>query len=429
MYLVLIIRIATDKLNPNKSRKISSRSSISLFVISLALILIAIADYHISSEYVSIALALILILAIISAFWKLKKSNPKQVNTPYLEDLPSITVAIPARNESYDLVCLLEQALKSEYPKLEIIVLDDCSGAGVNEIIKNFAHQGVIFIKGTEPKKHWLAKNWAYQQLLHNSNGKYVIFLGVDIRLTKDSVSQIVEQVLANKYDAYSVLPKRTWQKTDAYLLLQSLRYHRIVTGFRHIGSLPPPLSSCFVVERDFALKSGGFSSVRGSIYPEMTLAKKTKNYGFNVTKSGIIDLFSVKSFRGQFNTAVRTYHPLAKYRLELILLRTMVLCAMVWLSISFIIEYISYDIIIYPGAGILLLGYILHWLVGYKVGIGNLLTWTLQLPFLIISEIFVMHYSMIRYEFFEVMWKDRNVCIPLLRYEKNLEIPQSKIF
>ena len=52
-------------------------------------------------------------------------------------------------------------AIASDYPKLEIIVLDDCSQDRTAEIIRNFAHDGVRFIQSEDNKDNWLDKNKA----------------------------------------------------------------------------------------------------------------------------------------------------------------------------------------------------------------------------------------------------------------------------
>ncbi len=96
----------------------------------------------------------------------IKKS--KHIHKPihyYDRDLPTVSVLIPARNETVNLEECLSSLLLSDYPKLEIIVLDDCSvSKHTSDIIKNYAHAGVRFLAGNVPSNDWLAKNYAYQQ-------------------------------------------------------------------------------------------------------------------------------------------------------------------------------------------------------------------------------------------------------------------------
>jgi len=68
-----------------------------------------------------------------------------------LKDLPTVSVCIPARNENAALADYITAALASDYPKLEVLVLDDCSQDDTSEVIRSFAHQGVRFVQGSAP--------------------------------------------------------------------------------------------------------------------------------------------------------------------------------------------------------------------------------------------------------------------------------------
>ena len=101
---------------------------------------------------------------------RLIESQPKNIDT-FLSDreLPTVSVLIPARNEDTDLVEALKCVVANDYPKLEILVLDDCSAtARIPEIVKDFAHDGVRFVQGDIPKENWLPKNQAYETLANN---------------------------------------------------------------------------------------------------------------------------------------------------------------------------------------------------------------------------------------------------------------------
>ena len=72
-----------------------------------------------------------------------------------LIDLPSVSVLIPARNEQVAMRSSLEMVLASDYPKLEVIVLDDNSVDNTSDEIKLFAHAGVRFVSGEKPPEGW----------------------------------------------------------------------------------------------------------------------------------------------------------------------------------------------------------------------------------------------------------------------------------
>jgi glycosyltransferase involved in cell wall biosynthesis len=132
-----------------------------------------------------ISALLIASLFIIQTWWSLVHYSASSLESPATKTtkLPSVTLAIPARNETYALAHCLEAALQNDYEKLEIIVLDDCSQDNTSQLIKSFAHAGVRFIQGDTPAEGWLGKNQACATLLKEGAGEYIIFIGIDTQL------------------------------------------------------------------------------------------------------------------------------------------------------------------------------------------------------------------------------------------------------
>src|SRR5688500_13660714 len=98
-------------------------------------------------------------------------------------DMPTVSICIPARNETHALADCLYSVLQSDYEKLEVIVLDDCSHDKTSRIIKSFAQDGVRFIQGEMPAEGWLGKNYACETLAAQANGEYLIYMSVDTRI------------------------------------------------------------------------------------------------------------------------------------------------------------------------------------------------------------------------------------------------------
>ncbi|HEY5441923.1 MAG TPA: glycosyltransferase, partial [Candidatus Saccharimonadales bacterium] len=110
--------------------------------------------------YILAGLQLVAAIAILTVTMR----NLRTIRAPKLQqtyadhELPTLTVALPARNETSDLEACLQSLTASTYPKLEILVLDDCSqDKRTPGIIRDFAHAGVQFIAGAVPPEHWLA--------------------------------------------------------------------------------------------------------------------------------------------------------------------------------------------------------------------------------------------------------------------------------
>ncbi|MDB5164561.1 MAG: glycosyl transferase family protein, partial [Candidatus Saccharibacteria bacterium] len=180
----------------------------------------------------------------------LRTTKPPVITEAYADrDLPTLTVAIPARNETEELQRCLESLVASTYPKLEILVLDDCSQERrTPEIIRNFAQNGVTFISGSVPPDAWVAKNHAYQQLVDKASGELLLFCGVDTRFEPDSLRVLVETLLEKKKTMLCVMPENIVPTSVQALLVQPSRYAWELTPPRRWLQRPPVLSTCWLI-------------------------------------------------------------------------------------------------------------------------------------------------------------------------------------
>ncbi len=338
--------------------------------------------------------------------------------------LPTLSVCIPARNETSALEECLRSLVASDYPKLEILVLDDCSQGGrTSDIIRTFAHDGVRFIQGSPPASKWLAKNWAYQQLFAGSNGALVLFCGVDIRFEAQSLRQIVN-VQRTKHKVMqsivprNILPKISWLQRS--LLIQPARYAWELCPPRRQFNRPPVLSSCWVAERSLISRAGGFAAVSGSISPEAYFAKRaitSDGYSF-VAAAGELAVTSHKSASDQWNTAVRTRYPQLRKRPELVaavsatefglLLTPLIICFVAVLQQHWMLAIIT-------GSAQVVESLIYAQIIDFTYR-RHLLRGLWLLPAAVLADIYIRHESMWRYEFGEVTWKGRNICLPVMR-------------
>lgn len=336
-------------------------------------------------------------------------------------ELPTLTVAIPARNETEDLQQCLETLVACNYPKLEIIVLDDCSQTRrTPEIIRGFAHNGVRFIKGSEPDGIWLPKNRAYDRLATEATGAYILFCGVDIRFTPLALKEIVGTVLARKKRMMSILPERAPAVRSGHALAQVMRYMWELVPPRRLFRRPPVLSSCWIIEKAALQEAGQFNAVRRSIVPEAHFARfaaVTDAYSF--MRAGVNPgVQSTKGALEQRNTAVRMRYPqlhrrpenvvlLAAAEVGFILLPFVILVTGYWLGVG------SVAILLAAATVAFLL--VMYTVVALSTKLGNGLMTVMMLPVVVAYDLLLLHYSMAQYEFSEVDWKGRNVCVPAM--------------
>lgn len=336
------------------------------------------------------------------------------------QDLPSVTVAIPARNESDALQACIDGLLASDYPKLEILVLDDCSqSTRTPDIIRSFAHKGVRFLQGRPPATNWLAKNQAYDDLAKAASGEWLVFIGVDVQLAPDSLRKLVTYTLQKHKSMVCVMPLNS--QRERFTLVQPIRYFWELALPRKLFNRPPVLSSCWLIRRAALQKAGGFAAASRMIIPEAYFAKQQlaqDGYSF-IAGGNRFGVMSDKDIAAQRRTTVRVAYPQLHRRPEMVAATT--LTAIVWLLT---LAMLTVEAIVWREVPVLALaGGILAWsLYGYMYWTVLRLAYAqptfvslLAFPAAIVGYIMLLQYSMYKYEFSEVLWKGRNVCLPVM--------------
>lgn len=351
----------------------------------------------------------------------LKTTKTLQATTAYTnQQLPSLSVLIPARNETDDLHACLEALIASDYPKLEIIVLDDCSqDKRTPEIIRGFAQQGVRFIAGEVPDDNWLAKNYAYQQLADAANGDLLLFCGVDLQMTPGALRELVTTMLEKEKSMISILPHNDRPRELRTLLVQPMRYAWELSLPRRLFNRPPVLSTCWIIKQDSLRSAGSFKATSRSIVPESHFARfAARNDGYSFLRSNL--LVSSKPARDQQATTVRMRYPQLHRRPELVwaltllelisLLAPLPLAAVAAWQGEWLLTALS-------ALSFVLQGVVFIEVTGVMYGRPILLSFLLA-PVAAAYDIILLHVSMYRYEFSHVEWKERDVCLPIMRFD-----------
>ncbi len=423
---VNILRLSRPRMHPKELKTRSLRTWVFLSFLSL----LALLDFSISIDAAVTVLSLLALVAsaalaasvFASRYLYRLEDDDKSISNP------SVTICIPARNETQDLPACIESALASSYVKLEIIVLDDCSHDKTPEIIKKYAHQGVRFIRGQEPGDKWLAKNAAYDKLLEEAKGEVVLYIGVDVRLKNETVTALVNQLGSRQM--ISVLPRRS-RETESSFFIQPLRYWWELGLWRFWGSHPPVLSTCWMARSEFLRENGGFEAYRRSIKPEAQIARQARQVGGYrfIIANDEMGLTSNKSPQAQLDTALRVRYPQLRRRPE----ATMVLVSSLALVGIFPVVSLVYSLsnsnlittlisfaamVLLSFANVMISRIVLHHL--WFVSIVNA-------PALAFIDGYIALRSMFSYELGNVSWKDRNVCLPLLQVEKELPSLQER--
>ena len=239
----------------------------------------------------------------------LKRFRIRKNYTPAIE-APSVSVCVPARNETHAMTQCLERVLASDYAKMEIIVFDDESSDDTSVLINSFAHAGVRFVPGTPLPEGWLGKNHALEVLAREASGTYIIFLDVDTYIQPNTISQLVSYMISEELQMTSVIPSRNdaWRPS---VLFGHLRYFWALLFSRE--SLPATASSLWMIKRHTLLNIiGGFVSHRAEVEPESRIAALigTKAYHCLIDNK-VLGVSYEKKWQSQRETSRRLLYPM----------------------------------------------------------------------------------------------------------------------
>lgn len=331
-----------------------------------------------------------------------------------VEDMPSVTVCIPARNEGHAMTDCLQRIIASHYPKLEIIVLDDLSGDKTSSLIKAFAHDGVRFVEGSPLPQGWLGKNHALNELLKEASGTYVLYLAVDTRIEPDTIEQLVTYATHENASMVSVLPRRE----------DGIRFSTIFSPLRYFWELifhhraaPAVSSGAWMIHRQrFIDTHGDFTPFKDAIQPEAKIAARAMDGGKYRFLIGtpLLGVSYEKRWTSQIETSVRLAYPMLGAKLSHVIVSILDLLIVVSPYLVLLIALFTGPTVLHVGALLIAVGYnILYgvylrrvWRRGWWIGA---LLW----PFIVIQEAWIIALSTYRYARGRVTWKGRVVHLP----------------
>lgn len=423
--IIIVISLIFNAIRKNLARGIFIDSAsiiynclILLIMLSLTIIVeygIIMVTWRLIFDFV-IGISLIFsIFTLFNTLLTLVKSRIKK--TPHLSDseTPTISLLIAARNEDHALMECLNAAISSSYPKLEIIVLDDCSQDGTGNIIREFAKHGIRFMPGKEPDEQWVGRNYAFSRLADEASGDYLVFMDVDVKLSPDTLNRMIKFSEIYGYEMISITPQQ--QHLDVLpMLLQPLNL-LWQTTFRQIIKRPPMNTSFWAIKRQSLFELGGFESRPNDVYPELKFATSLHaidTYFFSLANAD--DNVSIrKRLSTLWEKSERSYYPNLKFNPAYVTMLSLLIIAGIALPLIG-----SWDLLInqsyLPGniGGAVAMTF---WLVAHLILVTrvNPSAWFLSiinLPLIVLIEIYLLIRSMVGYETNSIKWKNRPVCL-----------------
>jgi chlorobactene glucosyltransferase len=258
--------------------------------------------------YYSLFVTAVLFVLMIICFWNLYILRKRKYQHVKDEDLPFVSVLVPARNEEPNIENILTSLAKQNYPNYEVIVLDDNSDDRTPEIINDVAAKYPVIKKihgkPFDSKDGWTGKCFACKQLADEAKGEYILFTDADTTHTPESLRNSMTIALSTGADMITLFPKMTMISFAEKLIMPMLWFTIMIllpfyfVDKRGFVKFSVGIGPFMLFKRSSYDAIGGHASVKSAIVEDVWLARKIKeNRMLLVVKDGA-EMLSVRMYR-----------------------------------------------------------------------------------------------------------------------------------
>lgn len=223
------------------------------------------------------------------------------------EALPALSMLIAAKDEESNVARCLRGLLRQEYPRLQVIVINDRSSDKTGAIIDEFSRSDprLTALHVTALPPGWFGKNHAMHVGVGQATGAYLCFSDADCTFNSPQLLRAALRfALRERVDFLSVLP-RLEASTFWECVVQPVASAILLFWF------PParvnnPRSRAAYANGAFMLMSraaydrlGGHEPVKATLNEDMHLARRAKALGVSLRVIRGGDLFQVRMYTG----------------------------------------------------------------------------------------------------------------------------------
>lgn len=135
-------------------------------------------------------------------------------------DCPSVSILVAARDEAAKLPQALPTLLAQDYPRYEVIAVDDRSRDATFEILEKFSqeYKNLKVIRLADLPKGWVGKPHALTAAYREAAGDWLVFTDADVRFATDVLRRALALALEKRWEHLTLLGSMDladfWEKT-----------------------------------------------------------------------------------------------------------------------------------------------------------------------------------------------------------------------
>jgi len=230
-----------------------------------------------ASIYIGIVAATFYILAYI-----INKNKEKKLFTD--KELPYLTIIIPAYNEEKSIKRTIETALASDYPKFEIIVVNDGSKDKTLEIARTMESKFVrVFTKPNGGKAS------ALNLAIAHARGEVIITMDADTFIEPNSAKEMIryfkdKEVMSVTPSIVLHNPHGIWQLIQQMEYVLGIFLRKVFASLNSIHVTPGAFSA---YRKEFFDKYGGYIGMEvGNLTEDLEMALRIQSHGYRIENS-----------------------------------------------------------------------------------------------------------------------------------------------
>lgn len=219
---------------------------------------------------------------------------------------PLVSVLVPARDEADNIEDSLRALLDSDYPRLEIVAIDDRSHDATMEKMTRLAKDDsrITALSVAELPQGWTGKTHAMYLAAERASGEILLFTDADTELSKDAISRALLFFQDNDLDMLSILPqflRRGFSENAVYPhLALGFSYFNPLTEVNDRSKQAALASGCFImIKRSVYETLGTWQRFRAEISEDVALSKAVKLHGARLSVVRGANLVRTKPFAG----------------------------------------------------------------------------------------------------------------------------------
>ncbi len=198
-----------------------------------------------------------------------------------------VSILLPLRNEvDRAEPCLRALLAQTGLREAEILVLDDGSTDGTDELVRRVAGPRAVLLPGPPLPPGWLGKPHACQELADAATGEVLVFVDADVVLTPDAVARAVRLLREARLDLVSPYPRQVAVGVLGRLVQPLLQWSWLtflplwVAERSRRPSLAAANGQFLVVDAAAYRMAGGHTSVRRDVLDDVALVRAVKRSG-----------------------------------------------------------------------------------------------------------------------------------------------------